>query len=241
MKLPSVQVRLIPIVLFAAGALLFLKVIGSFTGDGIFSAGPRVALAGGGQRSPPTSSVPPPETVRPKEQTEAPIKSTTSEAIVNERLGDRRRQLEERNRELDQREALLKATEKRVDERVEELKRIEQRIDSAVNARQDEKANQYKNLVTMYEAMKPKDAARILDKLDLEVTLELVTRMNARKTAEILAEMAAESAQRLTVALARRGNLPQQSTNSNNPASPAQAGQSAARELPRVETKKPGG
>lgn len=230
------QVRLLPIVLFAVGALLLLKIIGGLTSQTIISAGPPAALVAGGHGAPPAA--PPPAAAPPKEQSEPPLPQRSSEGAINDRLGDRRRQLEERVKELDQREALLKASEKKLDERVEELKRIEQRIDSAVTARQDEKAGQYKSLVTMYESMKPKDAARILDKLDLDVTLELVTRMNARKTSEILAEMTAESAQRLTVALARRGSGP--GVSSPAPSNDGSAPQ-AVRELPRVESKRTGG
>ena len=230
------QVRLLPIVLFAVAALLLLKIIGALTSQTIISAGPPAALAAGGKGAPPAA--PPPAAVPPKEQSEPPLPQHSSEGAINDRLGDRRRQLEERVKALDQREALLKASEKKLDERVEELKRIEQRIDSAVTARQDEKSSQYKSLVTMYESMKPKDAARILDKLDLDVTLELVSRMNARKTSEILAEMTAESAQRLTVALARRGSGP--SASSPLPSSDAGASQ-AVQELPRVESKRTGG
>ena len=231
------QVRLLPIVLFAIGALLLLKVIGGLTSQTIISAGPPAALAASGKAAPPPAA-PPPAAAPPKEQSEPPLPQRSSEGAINDRLGDRRRQLDERAKELDQREALLKASEKKLDERVDELKRIEQRIDSAVTARQDEKSGQYKSLVTMYESMKPKDAARILDKLDLDVTLELVTRMNARKTSEILAEMTAEAAQRLTVALARRGSGP--SVSSPVPGSDAGAPQ-AVRELPRVESNRPGG
>lgn len=233
-----IRVRLIPIVLFATVALLILKIVGGFSNSSLIAAGPGAALAAGGGRGPPPTAAPV-AVERPKEQKEPPLPLNTSETAVNERLGDRRRQLDEQAKGLEQREALLKAAEKKIDERVEELKRLEQRVDNAVIARQEEKGTQYKNLVTMYENMKPKDAARILDKLDLEVTLELVTRMNARKTSEILAEMTAEAAQRLTIALARRGTS--ESNNQQSSASQGGGGAGGSRELPRIETKRPGG
>ena len=55
----------------------------------------------------------------------------------------------------------------------------------------------------MYEAMKPKDAARVFDRLDLKVLVPVVNAMNPRKMSEVLAAMSPEAAERLTVELAK--------------------------------------
>jgi flagellar motility protein MotE (MotC chaperone) len=60
-------------------------------------------------------------------------------------------------------------------------------------------------LVTMYESMKPKDAARIFSQLSTSILVDLVEQMNARKMAEILANMEDDAAERLTLAIAARG------------------------------------
>src|SRR3546814_4430099 len=57
---------------------------------------------------------------------------------------------------------------------------------------------QMQSLVKIYESMKPKDAARIFEELDMEVLLEVVERMKERKTAPILAEMNPERAKTVT-------------------------------------------
>jgi len=56
----------------------------------------------------------------------------------------------------------------------------------------------------MYENMKGKDAARIFDRLDLKILVDVSTQMNPRKMSEILALMTSENAERLTVELANR-------------------------------------
>ena len=56
----------------------------------------------------------------------------------------------------------------------------------------------------MYENKKPKDAARIFDRLDLRIRVDVSTQMKPRQMAEILAQMSPESAERLTVELATR-------------------------------------
>ena len=54
----------------------------------------------------------------------------------------------------------------------------------------------------MYEAMKPKDAARVFDRLGLDVLVPVVQQMNPRKMSEVLAAMSPDRAEKLTVALA---------------------------------------
>jgi flagellar motility protein MotE (MotC chaperone) len=56
----------------------------------------------------------------------------------------------------------------------------------------------------MYENMKAKDAAKIFDGLDTKVLLDVVKEINPRRMSDILALMAPENAQRLTVELAVR-------------------------------------
>ena len=56
--------------------------------------------------------------------------------------------------------------------------------------------------------MKPKDAARIFDELDMVVLLPVVERMKERVTAPILAKMNAAKARAITEELASRRDLP---------------------------------
>ena len=58
-----------------------------------------------------------------------------------------------------------------------------------------------RGLVTMYESMKPKDAARIFDRLDLDILLKVSRAMKPRKMADVMAKMSPEVSERLTVAL----------------------------------------
>jgi len=125
---------------------------------------------------------------------------------ILERLSERRRVLDAYQRELELRENLLDATESRLQEKIEELKSIEARIQVTIGARDEEQQAQLQGLVVMYENMKPKDAARIFDRLEMPVLIELVQQMNARKMAEILANMTSESAENLTVEIARQGH-----------------------------------
>ena len=56
----------------------------------------------------------------------------------------------------------------------------------------------------MYEGMKPKDAAKVFDRLEMPVLFEIASQIAPRKMADILGQMSPEVAERLTVEMARR-------------------------------------
>jgi flagellar motility protein MotE (MotC chaperone) len=131
---------------------------------------------------------------------------SASERAILERLQARRQELEARAREIDIRESLLKSAEKRIESKVEELKGVESRISTATGQKNEADAARFKGIVTMYEGMKPKDAAKVFDRLDMSVLLEIATAIAPRKMSDILGLMQPEAAERLTVEMAKRAN-----------------------------------
>ena len=127
-----------------------------------------------------------------------------SERAILERLQARRQELEARAREIEIRESLLKSAEKRIEAKVEELKATEARIATASGAKSEADAARFKGIVTMYEGMKPKDAAKVFDRLEMTVLYEIASQIAPRKMSDILGLMQPEAAERLTVELARR-------------------------------------
>ncbi|MEM6616115.1 MAG: hypothetical protein AAF619_06290 [Pseudomonadota bacterium] len=127
-----------------------------------------------------------------------------SERAVLERLAERRTALEEREGALEMRERLLEAAEQRLDTRLSELRAIEERLQQRAEDEQTRKKATLEGIVTMYENMKAKDAAEIFNTLDMGILVEVVENMNPRNMSAVLAAMNADSAQRLTLALAQR-------------------------------------
>ena len=136
--------------------------------------------------------------------------ASSGERAVLERLQDRRQELDNRTRELEMRENLLKATEKRLEAKVAELKDVETRINAAMGNREQAEAQRFKNIVAMYENMKSKEAARIFERLDVKVLIDVATQLSPRKMSEILAQMTPEAAERLTTELAKRADVKSQ-------------------------------
>jgi flagellar motility protein MotE (MotC chaperone) len=160
---------------------------------------------GGGAKPAPAEPKPEPGgTVVPLEGSGKPM--SAAERAILERLQERRQELDARARELEIRESLLKAAEKRVEARVTEMKDIEARINAATQQKEEIEAGRLKSLVTMYENMKPKDAAKIFDRLDQRVLIDVSSQINPRRMSDILAQMLPDAAERLTVELANRAN-----------------------------------
>jgi flagellar motility protein MotE (MotC chaperone) len=133
---------------------------------------------------------------------------TDEEIELLQSLAKRREELEQRARDIDEREVLLKAAEQRIDQKITELEQLQAMIEDLLVQHDEQDEAQMQSLVKIYESMKPKDAARIFEELDMEVLLEVVERMKERKTAPILAQMNPERAKAVTLELAQRRDLP---------------------------------
>jgi flagellar motility protein MotE (MotC chaperone) len=218
------RLRLIPVVIFAAAALLAIKGLGILSNSNVTQRVTTVAAA----PAPVAQSVPETDleftsaaskkAETPEKKTEelppAPQRSPETPSGVNvgvpgdnspaqrallERLQKQRQELDTKSRDLELRENLLKEAEQRLEQRLGELKAIENPVSGETPA----DSPKLKNLVTMYEAMKPKEAARIFEKLDASVLVGIAKAMKPVKLSEILAVMNPDAAQRLTVELAR--------------------------------------
>jgi flagellar motility protein MotE (MotC chaperone) len=222
------DIRVIPVLLTSIVGLVFLKIAGLVLEGGYvfdyqpnantrswaqenlnFPAGKYDTDVTGSVEKPKEEAPKPaaPEMMKPEGAMSAPEQGqavSPSERAILERLQARRQELEARAREIDIRESLLKAAEKRIESRVEELKTIESRISTASDQRNEADATRFKGLVTMYEGMKPKDAAKVFDRLEMPVLLEIASQIAPRKMSDILGLMSAEAAERLTVELAHR-------------------------------------
>lgn len=123
-------------------------------------------------------------------------------------LTKRRKDLDTREKELSMREALLKAGQAELEQKYTEMTTIKTDIEALLAKQTDEENKRIVSLVKIYEGMKAKDAARIFDTLDMDVLLQVITKMSERKSAPILAAMDAEKARNVTIMLAEQNKLP---------------------------------
>ena len=220
------DIRVIPVVVVAIFGLAVLKVAGLVIDGGyVFDYNPKATkkswaqemlnfpggvdqpdITGSTHEKPKEEAPKPaaPETQPEGTVVETPPSVPPAERAILERLQARRQELEARAREIDIRESLLKAAEKRIESKVEEMKSVESRLSIANGQKGEADSARLKNIVTMYEGMKPKDAAKVFDRLEMSVLLDISTQIAPRKMSDILGLMAPEAAERLTVEMARR-------------------------------------
>ncbi|MDJ0607583.1 MAG: hypothetical protein QNJ67_01280 [Kiloniellales bacterium] len=221
------RLRLIPVLIFAAAVTLAIKVGAIWEGvDGIgeFS---RATAADTRAPEPPgavettgaaTPAPNPTEAGKPREEDPGrpevarlptDVFSLSDEEIdLLQRLSERRAEIEQQVQVLEQRSALLQAAEQRIDEKISELNTLRETIEALLVRHDEQEEAQMQSLVKIYESMKPKDAARIFEGLDMVVLLDVIERMKERKTAPILAQMNPERAKEITLELAQRRDLP---------------------------------
>jgi flagellar motility protein MotE (MotC chaperone) len=214
------RLRLLPILVMAATALLGFKVADLIAGGGSVMAPDAHAQAAS---APPASKQPAAaQSAKPAAEPAAPKPSqakldakpagegaavdpqslSPAEIGVLQQLAQRRKAIDQRAAELDQREVVLQAAEKRIDQKIAELQALQKNIAGDVQKRAAAEDARIQMLVKIYEAMKPQDAAQIFDQLDMPVLLRVLKRMKERKTAPILAAMNPEKAKAITTALA---------------------------------------
>ena len=224
------NIRVIPVVLVAVAGLATLKVVGLVINGGyVFDYQPSqikkswaqenlnfptgredLDITGSTHGAPKEAPKPAAPETKPEgtvvKMDEAQPQVSASERAILERLQARRQEIESRQREIDIRESLLKSAEKRIENKVEEMKAVESRISATQAEQKAAEAQRMKGLVTMYEGMKPKDAARVFDRLEMGVLIEIASQIAPRKMSDIMGVMSPEAAERLTVEMARRAN-----------------------------------
>jgi flagellar motility protein MotE (MotC chaperone) len=221
------NLRLIPIVIFAAVSLLAIKTLG-FMGDMQAPAKQQQTLqtqiwhklSGRPDADPViTGATPakkdsgqPPQAALPRD---LPAANATAAARggamakgatppIDAASGSERALLDR----LQQRRQELEARARDLEMRETLLKAAEKQLDSRLGETngeggKGEASERIKALVVMYESMGPKEAARIFDRLDPRTLVDLVNHMNPRKVSEIMAKMQPEAAERMTLELAR--------------------------------------
>jgi flagellar motility protein MotE (MotC chaperone) len=230
------RLRFLPATIFAAALMLTVKAGNIWDGlDGMVDSA--ISIAGAEAQQPGTeapAALPPlpkgaEESVAPDGMTEEtaeatgegmedgpppslsiddPTLLTQAEIDLLQQLAERRETIEARERELDMRERLMQAAESRIDKKIVELKTLQSTVEELIATYDDQQATKVGSLVKIYENMKPKDAARIFEQLDMDTLLLVAERMKERSLAAIMSDMDPGKARDVTVDLSRRRQLP---------------------------------
>ena len=137
-----------------------------------------------------------------------PQSFTASELDLLQRLSERRATIDAQEKELKTREGMLRAAEARIDGKIAELQQLERTLVELVSEADAQQKAKIEQLVRIYGSMKPKDAARIFNDLDMPILITVVEMMRENKVGPILAQMDAIKATAVTEALSIRKQIP---------------------------------
>ena len=135
--------------------------------------------------------------------------------VVLRGLEDKKIMIEKQRKTLVQEKKELELFEEQIDEKLETLKALKKQIQEDManftkkkTQKEQEKEVAYEakigRLVKMYAGMKPKNAAQIIDKMNLEVAQEIFLRMREASASQILSFVDSEKAAKISERLAFR-------------------------------------
>jgi flagellar motility protein MotE (MotC chaperone) len=201
MRLP--QLRALPIFCAVGGLAIVVKLGGAIVAAGNLGIATAQAAspAPAAQAAPLAAAAPPAPAAAAEAKAERPAPPPAVDPDTLQALAQRRAELDKRAEEIRDREATIAAAQKRLDEKLAEARALEGKITAAAKERDQEEGARIKSLVKIYETMKPKDAARVFEQLEMPVLLKVVEGMKEAKTAPILAAMDPQKAKAVTVAL----------------------------------------
>ena len=174
------------------------------------SAAPEAPVKETPAKETPAKSGPAKEASRKEAPPPQPAAAPPAEPPVNEAerallldLRARRTVLDTREQALANREATQAAAEQHLNERVAQLTALQTRLEALDQTRRERDEANWRGLVKTYEAMRPRDAAVILNDMDPPVLLQVLDRMKEAKAALVLAAMQPDRARTATAALAQ--------------------------------------
>lgn len=199
------RVGLLPVTLLVAASVFSLKVSDVWQGMSELRAPGQVAAAVAAE--PQAEKPPAPEAPKADAEPAAsrdPGSLTQTEIDLLQKLSARREAIEKRERELDMRETLAKAAESRLVAKAAELDQVQKRIEDLMKQHDEKQSEKLDSLVSIYEKMKPADAARILEGLEMDILIDVLSRMKVLRSSPILASMDPAKAREVTAKLAER-------------------------------------
>jgi flagellar motility protein MotE (MotC chaperone) len=207
--------RLLPLVAVAIGGVLAVKALSDV------AAAPQLFAAAGARAEeapssakhasplpPNAGAAPPPASVHACAQSPAELAKAAGlspgELQTLQNLGARRGQIDDRERMLDTQLQLLAAAETKVDSKMKALNGVKAEIQAMLGQADQQQQAEIDRLVTVYEKMKPANAAAVFATLDDKVRIPVAAKMKVSALSQILAQMQPSDAKKLTESLAHR-------------------------------------
>ncbi len=173
-------------------------------------------LKGDGTAEPAKDAVPPPVSIVPPTPVPTPVVSTEvalatpncTDPALRAAITEQKADVAARTRHLTEAEAVLAAAETRATAQIQRLGAIKRDVEALMQQRSTLQQEDLKRMVSIYETMKPRDAARIFNDLETDIIIDVLDRMPERRSAPIIAELEDAKAREVTRLVLQRRALP---------------------------------
>lgn len=206
----SFRVRVIPVVIFLTTLLCtvrIIKVVDKIRHESVVSL--QSSNATPTQNAPAAAQ----NTARGKEQTIKmpdkfdPLNLSPEQYQALRNLMHAQDKLRKEEALLPEKEQILRTLIKRLEEKRAELSQTKKELQALIDKiEKNENANTMR-LVKMAEAMKPIEAARLLQGVEFDILLEIMEKMSARRASAVVAAMPPEKGSYLMTSLAKRRKI----------------------------------
>jgi len=121
-------------------------------------------------------------------------------------LMNKKNELAEEEKRLAKKEAELKAIEGDINSKIEKLTRLRDEIRAEITRKTTMEDQKFKHLIKVFSAMKPQNAADLIEKLDKNLAIELLSKMKGDDVGQILSYVDIEKAAVISEGLVKKDN-----------------------------------
>ena len=130
--------------------------------------------------------------------------SAVEEEIDLNFLLKKRAEIEKEEHELAKKRAELIAIQEDINNKIAKLTQLRNEIRAQMAAKKTVQTQKLKHLIKAYSAMKPQKAASLIEKLDMPLAIELLSRMKGDAVGNILSFIETDKAARISEQLVKR-------------------------------------
>jgi flagellar motility protein MotE (MotC chaperone) len=104
-------------------------------------------------------------------------------------MEEERSKLDEKKKDLEEQEKKLKALQAEIAKEYKKLNAIKKELEKEFVQKEEKSDVEIKNIVKLYEAMNPEEAAKAIEKMTTKLAAQLISQINPRKSGKILDSM----------------------------------------------------
>jgi flagellar motility protein MotE (MotC chaperone) len=131
-------------------------------------------------------------------------KKDEKETIDLKFLIQKKAQFEQEEKSIAEKKSELLAIQDDINKKIVELTKLRDEIKSEKAQKKAAEEQQFKHLIKIYSAMKPQSAADLIEKLDIKLAIELLSRMKGDDVGKILSFVKIEKAAKISEGLIKQ-------------------------------------